>query len=141
VGISRSRLVYFFLIACTIIAGLLSREFPNLLPRFLDKYPGDALWALMIYFIVGFIFPRWSFVKVALISILFCYCIELSQLYHAAWIDAIRQTKIGSLILGFGFLWTDVLAYTIGVGLGILGEFIFNKMNSRARMHTDRKSS
>jgi hypothetical protein len=31
------------------------------------------------------------------------------------------------LILGFGFLWSDIVAYTVGVGIGMLGELILKK--------------
>ena len=50
--------------------------------------------------------------------------VELSQLYHAPWIDSIRHTTIGGLILGFGFLWSDLACYSLGVGLGVLIEII-----------------
>ena len=40
--------------------------------------------------------------------------VELSQLYHAPWIDSIRQTTLGGLILGFGFLWSDLACYAVG---------------------------
>ncbi len=41
--------------------------------------------------------------------------VEISQLYQDPWINNIRNTLIGHLILGKGFLWSDLLAYTIGV--------------------------
>ena len=44
----------------------------------------------------------------------------MSQLYHAEWIDNIRATTLGGLVLGYGFLWSDLVAYTIGVGVGFL---------------------
>ena len=50
--------------------------------------------------------------------------VELSQIYQAEWINAIRDTRIGGLILGFGFKGSDLLCYTLGCGLGVLGEFL-----------------
>lgn len=38
-----------------------------------------------------------------------------SQLYHAPWIDSIRATSLGGLVLGFGFLVSDLICYTCGV--------------------------
>ncbi|MCA9011825.1 MAG: DUF2809 domain-containing protein [Planctomycetaceae bacterium] len=35
------------------------------------------------------------------------------------WLDSLRQTILGRLILGFGFLWSDLLCYTAGVAIGI----------------------
>jgi hypothetical protein len=48
----------------------------------------------------------------------FSVAIELSQLYQASWIDSIRHTTLGGLILDFGFLWSDLACYALGVGLG-----------------------
>jgi hypothetical protein len=50
--------------------------------------------------------------------------IEVSQLYHASWIDSVRHTTIGGLIQGFGFLWSDLACYAVGVGLGATIEII-----------------
>lgn len=52
-----------------------------------------------------------------IISLSFCFVIEFSQLYHAEWIDQIRDTSLGGLVLGYGFLWSDsdIEAYTIGI--------------------------
>ncbi|OOG92702.1 hypothetical protein BTH41_04724 [Bacillus mycoides] len=94
----------------------------------MNDYLGDALWALMIFIGVGFLFHKMKTKKLAFLSLLFCYGIEISQLYHADWIDNIRATTLGGLVLGYGFLWSDLLAYTIGVGMGMLCELMFRKV-------------
>jgi hypothetical protein len=48
----------------------------------------------------------------------FAWGVEFSQLYHAPWIDAIRATPPGRLVLGNTFNWPDLFAYALGVGLG-----------------------
>jgi hypothetical protein len=48
---------------------------------------------------------------------------EFSQLYHAPWIDSIRSTFIGHIILGSGFMWFDFAAYAIGIFIGVLCEY------------------
>ena len=52
-------------------------------------------------------------------AVAFSAAIEISQLYHAPWIDSIRQTTVGGLILGFGFLWSDLVCYALGVAIGV----------------------
>ncbi|MBJ8202216.1 DUF2809 domain-containing protein [Bacillus cereus] len=123
----RNRVVYALFTIVVIILGLSSRKFAFALPHLLNDYLGDALWALMIFTGFGFLFPKTETKKLAFISLMFCYGIEASQLYHAEWIDRIRATTLGGLVLGYGFLWSDVVAYTIGVGVGILCEVIFRK--------------
>jgi hypothetical protein len=54
------------------------------------------------------------------VALAFSYAIEISQLYHQPWIDHIRQTTLGHLTLGTTFIWTDLVAYTVGVAVGII---------------------
>ena len=123
----RNRLLYALFTIVIIILGLCSRKFAFALPHLLNEYLGDALWALMIFAGFGFLFPKIEKKKLAFISLLFCYGIEVSQLYHDEWIDSIRTTTLGGLVLGYGFLWSDLVAYTIGVGVGFLFEFVLRK--------------
>ncbi|PEI75340.1 hypothetical protein CN646_03005 [Bacillus wiedmannii] len=123
----RNRLLYALFTIVIIILGLSSRKLAFALPHLLNAYLGDALWALMIFTGFGFLFPKIDTKKVTFISLLFCYGIEVSQLYHAEWIDSIRATALGGLVLGYGFLWSDLVAYTIGVGIGMFCEFTLQK--------------
>ncbi|WP_329765664.1 DUF2809 domain-containing protein [Bacillus nitratireducens] len=123
----RNRLLYALFTIVVIILGLSSRKFAFALPDLLNEYLGDALWALMIFTGFGFLFPKIETRKLAFISLIFCYGIEISQLYHAEWIDSIRATTLGGLVLGYGFLWSDLVAYTIGVGVGLFCEYILWK--------------
>lgn len=116
----RNRLLYGVMILIVIVLGLFSRKMAYAIPDFLNTYLGDALWALMIYILFGFIFRDMKIKTVALIGVSFCYFIELTQLYHANWIDIIRKTTLGGLVLGYGFLWSDLLAYSIGIGVGVI---------------------
>ena len=115
-----NRKSYFFLTVFTIFLGLSSRKFSIIFPEIINQYLGDALWALMVYWLFRFLKPSWNFLNTSLIALLFSYSIEISQLYRAPWLDSIRKTTLGGLILGFGFLWSDILAYSIGVLFGFL---------------------
>jgi len=65
-------------------------------------------------------FPKLPTRLVALYAGMFSLLIELSQFYHAPWIDAIRATRIGGLVLGFGFLWRDLVCYALGIMGGVV---------------------
>ena len=56
-------------------------------------------WAAMVYFGIVFLFPSVRLLRKALAALLFSYCIEISQLYQAGWINAIRGTTLGALVL------------------------------------------
>ena len=111
----KQRVVYGILTVLTIVLGLLSRHF-SVFPLWI----GSTLWGLMVYFIVRFLLPNTSALKTAFISLAFSYAIEFAQLYQAHWINAIRQTLFGRLVLGQGFEWGDLVAYTVGISIGVL---------------------
>ena len=56
---------------------------------------------------------------IVVVSLGLCYAIEFSQLYKAPWIDNLRHTLFGRLVLGDTFLWTDLLCYTGGIATAI----------------------
>jgi glycopeptide antibiotics resistance protein len=120
--LQRNRIIYAVCVLIVILLGLVSRSGSPLIPTFLEEYAGDTLWALVAFLMFGFLFPRFSTVKVAAIAALFSLAVEISQLYHAAWIDAIRRTRLGGLVLGFGFMWSDLVCYAAGIGIGVLLE-------------------
>ncbi len=124
---TRSRFVYALLILAVILLGLASRAKvvqPHL-PQFIAEYAGDTLWALTAFLGLGFLWPKLSTGRVAGLAFGFALLIECSQLYHAPWIEALRHTRIGGLILGFGFLWSDLLCYAVGVACGGGLELLF----------------
>ena len=112
------------LIVVFILLGLGSRRFGPHLPGFVAAYAGDTLWALVAFLGIGLILPRASTWRVASLAMSFSVLVEVGQLYHAPWIDSIRGTALGGLILGYGFLWSDLACYAVGVGTGMLVEII-----------------
>lgn len=113
----RSRALYLLLAVATIVLGLATRRFRGVLPDAVGAYAGDVLWAAMVYLLMAAAWPRASIRRVAAGAAIFALAIELSQLYDAPWIDAVRQTRIGGLVLGFGFLWSDLACYAAGLAL------------------------
>jgi Protein of unknown function (DUF2809) len=116
----RNPLVQIILVVLVCLLGIGSRRYTHALPGFIAVYAGDTLWALAAFLGIGLILRRASTWTIACLAMGFSVAIELSQLYHAPWIDSIRQTTLGGLILGFGFLWSDLACYAVGVGLGVM---------------------
>ena len=115
----RSRVLYAALFAATIATGLASRRFPAYQPAFVSAYAGDTLWAVMVYWGVALLRPAASDVRLGAVTIAVAWAVEASQLYRAPWLDAIRDTRAGMLVLGQGFLWSDLACYTAGVALAM----------------------
>ena len=111
--------VTFYVVAAavTIALGLSIRRFSEALPSLIARYAPDALWASLVYWLISAVSPRARPFVVAAGAFLFSAAVETSQLYHAPWIDAVRATRLGALVLGSGFLWSDLACYAAGVAL------------------------
>jgi hypothetical protein len=118
----RSRGHYLIALIVVIALGLPTRLWPQVLPPFLVNYGGDALWALAIFLLLGLLFPAARTRTLTLAAFTLTWGIEFSELYRADWINAIRATRLGGLILGYTFLPSDLLCYSVGIGVGALLE-------------------
>lgn len=106
-------------LALTLVIGLLSRSQPALdaplLPDWLKAYAGDSLWAIAVYWAIAFLKPDTSIRLITATALVFCFTIELSQLCRADWLLQLRSYRLGGWVLGHGFLWSDLLCYSIGI--------------------------
>jgi hypothetical protein len=106
----KNRISYFLVTLLVIFLGIVSRKIEGI-PTFI----GDVLYAVMIYFGIRFLFFSLPSIQSMLLALLFCYCIEFQQLYRAEWILNLRNSTLGHYVLGQGFLWSDLVFYTIGI--------------------------
>lgn len=94
------RISYVLLMVITIALGLASRSQAFTLPIFVVTYAGDTLWALMVYWGMRALLPYQSIYRTIALALLFSFAIEFLQLYQAPWINSIRSTTLGALVLG-----------------------------------------
>lgn len=114
---SRSVPLYLALLALTVLAGLASRRLPDLLPAFVGRYAGDTLWAAMVFWFLALWWRRTATLRLAAGALAIAVAVEASQLYHAPWMDGLRETPMGGALLGRGFLWSDLACYLVGTGM------------------------
>ena len=128
-SLHRNRAWYAVAVVATIGAGLASRRWP-LLPGLLGKYPGDALWAAMVYLGWGVLLPKASPGRLALLASATCVCVECLKLWQASWLVSLRHTTPGHLVFGHVFSWSNFPAYAAGILAACAGEQM--KRNSSA---------
>ena len=116
---SRVRLVPWMLLTTGLGLGSRSAWAREALPRWLTAYAGDVLWATLVYLGLLWLWPRVSVRRAAAAALGFSVFIEFSQLFHPPWLDALRSTVLGALVLGRGFLVSDLVCYAVGVALGV----------------------
>jgi hypothetical protein len=119
------------LVVTTIILGLASRRYAHAIPSFMAEYAGDTLWAAMVFFGLALLLPKRSTCALAVSALAVAFAVEFSQLYHVPWLDAIRSTWLGALVLGQGFLWSDLVCYTVGVAAAVM---VDKTLPSRAQL-------
>lgn len=114
----RERMALVVAALAVIALGLITRaDLP--LPALIATYGGDTLYATLIVLLIALLWPQASRWRVGLLALGFCVAVEVSQVARAPWLDAIRATLPGRLILGAGFLWSDMACYAVGVLIGI----------------------
>ena len=111
----KKRVVFVALAIVAMLLGLASRRYGSCLPSFLADNAGDAIWTALVYCGISFCVPHVKIITRAAMTLAFAYAIEFSQLYHAPWIDSIRETTLGGLVLGFQFVWVDLIRYAVGM--------------------------
>ncbi len=123
----RPRWVYALAALIVIALGLASRWDAVGLPWFVAKYSGDALWGLVVFIGLAFLFHSLSTRLVAALAAMFACAVEFSQLFHPPWLDAIRANKLCGLVVGSPsstFAWGDIAAYLVGISLAVIIESI-----------------
>jgi Protein of unknown function (DUF2809) len=58
---------------------------------------------------------------------------EVSQLWHTPWLDAIRHTTVGRLMLGLGFLWSDLVCYAVGTIIAFCLTILIDKLTTSGK--------
>ena len=124
----RRPLQFYLPLLLLIFAVGLSTRMTTQLPSWMIQYAGDFLWAMMVFFLYCLVFSL-STARALLAALGTSYFIEFTQLFHPPWLEAIRSIRIFALILGYSFLWVDILIYTLGIALGaVIDWFILSRV-------------
>ena len=94
--------------------------------QFIRPLLGDVLVVIWVFCCLK-TFIRGHSQKVALFSLLFAYAVEFAQyLQVLAWLN-LEHIQVLRVVLGSTFDWFDMLAYTIGWGVIVLGVTAFRR--------------
>lgn len=102
------------------------------LPAFVVKYGGSMLWGTMVFLLLAIAASHLSRPRIVLMAAVIAVGVELFRLVHFPWLDAFRLTLPGALLLGRIFSMWNMLAYGVGIGLGVL----LDRLAMSARMAT-----
>jgi Protein of unknown function (DUF2809) len=93
---------------------------------FVRPYVGDYLVVMLIYCAVR-TFIKANPVKMAIAVLLFAYLVEVLQYFRIVDRLGLSGNLVAKTVIGYGFEWLDMLAYTLGVGTILLVEWARKK--------------
>jgi hypothetical protein len=79
---------------------------------------GDLLYQIALMLVVLLVKPTWPLNRIAWGAFLYSSAIEFTQLIKTPWLDALRPTIFGKLMLGSTFVPMDLVYYFLGSWLG-----------------------
>ena len=94
--------------------------------RLIRPYGGDYLVVILIYCAVKS-FIKAAPLKIAIGVLLFSYCVEILQYFHIVDRLGLSGNKIARIVIGYGFEWMDLLAYTFGISTVLFLERLSRK--------------
>lgn len=103
---------YFLFAAILFIIEVLIAAFVR--DSFVRPYVGDYLVVILIYCAIRSILDA-PVTNVSIGVLLFAYVIEVSQYFQLVDILGLQNNIIAKTVIGYGFEWIDLMAYTLGI--------------------------
>lgn len=117
-------------ILAIVTLGYMVRFSPSL-PEYIRDPAGGIAYEMLWILVVIFIYPRADRRLTAIWVCAVTCAIEFLQLYQPPWLQAIRATLPGRLLLGSTFLWSDLPVYSIGSYIGWLWVRMLDRLGDR----------
>jgi hypothetical protein len=80
---------------------------------------GRYSWPAMVYLLAAALWHKASPKRITFGAVSVDLAVEVSQLYDADWINSVRGTRLGGLVLGHVFFWSDLGCYAARVALAV----------------------
>lgn len=84
-------------------------------------YGGDFLVVILLYCVIK-AFANAPVFRTAMSVLIFSYLVEISQYFHLTRLLGLQNSRMADWLLGHSFSLTDMLAYTLGIGLVLVVE-------------------
>lgn len=110
---------YFLLAVALFVIEVLIAKYLH--DRIVRPYIGDLLVVILIYCFVR-AFLNTPVLKTALAVLAFAFLIETLQYLRIVELLGLQHSRMARIIIGTAFEWSDLLAYTVGIGIVLLVE-------------------
>ncbi|NJL57328.1 DUF2809 domain-containing protein [bacterium] len=110
------RIVLIALVA-TVPIGFACKYYQGWLDWWWNDYGAAIFYEIFWILLAVWLLPRTKPGAIALWVFAITCVLEILQLWHPAWLQAVRATLVGRLLLGTTFSWWDFPHYAIGCAL------------------------
>ncbi|MBD2018106.1 DUF2809 domain-containing protein [Microcoleus sp. FACHB-53] len=93
-------------------------RFHGATPEWMNDLFGSIAYEIFWILLIALLFPKASPLWMAIGVCLATCVVEFLQLWHPPFLEAMRATLPGRLVLGNSFTWSDFLSYFIGSFFG-----------------------
>lgn len=115
----KRQLILFLVIIVLMVTGYWLRFYAPIDLEWRDR-SGGVTYVVFWILVYALIRPAAPALPVALTVLFITCCLEFLQRWHPAWLEAIRRTWPGRLVLGTTFEWSDFPPYFVGAAIGFL---------------------
>lgn len=127
------RIILLINIILIIPLGYTVRFYHGIAPEWVNDCLGAIAYQIFWILFVLFIYPKASLIWTAVGVFFFTCGIEFLQLWQPPWLQALRATLPGRLVLGNSFTLSDFPPYLIGSLLGwVWAKLLYNRIDSGA---------
>jgi hypothetical protein len=109
------RFLAFLSLVIIVPIGISTKFYHGIGVQWVRDYLGDVLYEMAWCWFLFIFFPTKKAVwRIPLSVFVVTCCLEFLQLWHPAWLQAIRATFAGRMLLGTTFVTADFFYYAIG---------------------------
>ena len=123
------RLITLLLIVIITPIGFISKFYSGPGAYWVNNSLGGILYEIFWCLVVFLFLPKARAYFIASSVFIITSILEILQLWHPPFLQAIRNTFIGRTLIGTSFVWSDFLYYIVGCSIGLLMKHLIRKFN------------
>lgn len=124
------RLILFYLLVFLIPFGIFTKYYQGLFQEWINNSLGGIIYIMAWTALILLIQPRYHPKNVAFWVFIVNVFLEILQLWHPPFLEAIRATFLGRMLLGTTFVFSDFIYYGIGA---LFSAWFFSILKHRVR--------
>lgn len=115
-----------------LLLGFYTKLYSGQFSSVVNNQLGGLFYVIFGVLLLSLIIPNLTKQSYAIIAFLLTTLLEVMQLWHPIFLETIRSTFIGKIILGNSFNWKDIPWYFLGAIIGYIWLVFFDRQIKKA---------